>query len=226
MTPIRTKSDKPFDNAVNRIRQSGKRDDAFAERFSRALAGRDRAWLARETGLSASTLHDYSKGAIPSADRAFLLADMLEVDPRWLVTGEGQPTPLACEDEELVQLPCRSLPEGTVVEWAPFSRKWLLRAFGRAEGLWVTDMPSQALPEIAREGDPILCMDADRLVEGGLYLVALGMGVAVRQLTSIESGHTLVSGGELSEPSGRSFRDAKAEGRLLGRIVGTPVKRL
>lgn len=227
MSPVRMKSDKPAYNPVNRTRQSSKRDHAFAARFSEALAGRDRAWLARTIGLSASTLHDYSKGAIPSADRAFLIADALGVDARWLVTGEGEgPDADTDTGSGWVRAPYRRLAEGAWqdVGGASLRRDWLRRAFGSDDGLWIMDMPSQSFPEVAREGEPVICAEADRLVEGGLYLVRLEMGVVVRRLAVGTAGHVLTAGDAFADSGLPAFAHGKAAPQYLARILGTLVR--
>ena len=225
ITPVRKKSDQPENNPVNRTRQPSKRDEAFAVRFSDALQGRDRAWLARQTGLSASTLHDYSRGAIPSADRAFLIADAVGVDVRWLVTGQGT---AAGDEDEWVRLPYRSLSGDSASEAerraAPVRRDWLRREFGPVETLWVTDMPSNAFPEVAREGDPILCRDAGGLVEGGFYLVQLETALVVRRLTATPGGQVLTTNDAFTEPMAPAFSQAPAVPFLVGRVIGTLVK--
>jgi hypothetical protein len=84
---------------VNRIGQAGGggRDEGFAARLAVALDGRTKTWLAEKTGLSTSTIGDYANGAMPSADRAFLIADVLRVDARWLVMGEKDPAKVVVE---------------------------------------------------------------------------------------------------------------------------------
>lgn len=70
-------------------RRLAKFDHGFAGRLGKALDGRTQMWLAERTGLSRSTVNDYARGTIPSADRAFLLANVLNVDAEWLILGEG-----------------------------------------------------------------------------------------------------------------------------------------
>lgn len=227
MTPVRAKSDKPASNPVNRTRQSGKQDGDFAVRFSQALGGRDRAWLARETGLSPSTLHDYSRGAAPSADRAFTIADALGVDPRWLITGQGGAPEGAgdnARDNGWVRLPHRSAPQGREVFSTPVPREWLRRAFGRSDDLWTTCMPSQSFPKVAREGDPIVCVDAEGLVEGGLYLVELGGDVVVRRVTATAAGPALTTADSFADSGGAAFEHGSGGTHIIGRILGALVK--
>lgn len=49
---------------------------------------RDQAWLARESGVSPSSISDLmTKGTIPRADRAIAISKALGVDFEWLATG-------------------------------------------------------------------------------------------------------------------------------------------
>lgn len=68
----------------------GKRERA--ERLAKAMDGRSIAWLHAAVGVALSTAHSYvKKGAVPPADIAFRIADALNIDVRWYITGEGTP---------------------------------------------------------------------------------------------------------------------------------------
>jgi phage repressor protein C with HTH and peptisase S24 domain len=62
--------------------------NAFAQRLWAGLGGRKLKWLAQETGISTSMLSDYGKGGrVPGADKAVAIANALQVDLDWLLTG-------------------------------------------------------------------------------------------------------------------------------------------
>lgn len=176
----------PDDSAVNRTTQARIRNVAFAARLEAALGSRDKAWLARETGLSTSTIGDYAKGSIPGADRAFAMADVLGVSARWLVTGEEEHGPALGVEWALLpfydpySLKTDGKPDAQYE--IPVLRDWLARATRTSGGWWLTEMPADLRGAGARFGDIIVCQDPPgRITDGGLYLFQLGEGLAVRR---------------------------------------------
>lgn len=132
------------------------------------MAGRVSAEVARNIGIPAQTLDGYKKGAIPSADRALALADQLGVEYRWLIAGVGQQAtslPVATPADTVVldrfdPFSFGEFGKGEPVEQVTVPR-WLMASIKQKSGLWLCEMPSNALPEVAAEGEMIVCRDAD-----------------------------------------------------------------
>ncbi|HUO23662.1 MAG TPA: LexA family transcriptional regulator [Caulobacteraceae bacterium] len=154
------------------------------------MDGKVAAHVAKGAGLPPQTLDGYLKGSFPSADRAFALADSLGVDPRWLVLGVGEPHRSFSDnsDDDWLVLPHFDVrdfgehgkPEPK--EHVRLRRDWL-QGIRASTGLWLADMPSDAMPEIAREGQTIVCQDpTSPLVDGRVYIFMLDGRLVVRKL--------------------------------------------
>lgn len=84
-------SDKA-DSASTKRLQADLADLSLGKRIRSALGERDFAWLSRQTGISTSTLSDYSRGKLPRADKALQIARALGVSFEFLM-GEDEPSP-------------------------------------------------------------------------------------------------------------------------------------
>jgi transcriptional regulator with XRE-family HTH domain len=147
-------------NPINGIDASG-----FSERLKAALAGRVAAEVGRATGIPAQTIGGYLKGAIPSADRALALADELGVNYRWLIAGIDAPAPQPADEDNvrIDRYDAFSFSEhgkGDPAEEIVIPR-WLLSSVKQSNGVWLCEMPSDALPSVAAEGEMVICRDAD-----------------------------------------------------------------
>jgi transcriptional regulator with XRE-family HTH domain len=74
--------------------QSAKDDDkrAFSERYSFCVSrlGMKDIDVARRSGIPQNTISRWANAqSLPDARYIFVLADVLKVSPRWLITGEG-----------------------------------------------------------------------------------------------------------------------------------------
>ena len=90
-------------------------DVKFTEKLERLIAGRNKAELARQAGLTADTAisnYLHRKGSIPRADIALKIARALAVDFAWLVddeadwpppTGDSSPSLALASDDDLMQ---------------------------------------------------------------------------------------------------------------------------
>lgn len=189
------------------MRQPASRDAAFSARFKEALGGRSKAWLAETTGLSTSTIGDYSAGAIPSAERLFLLADALGVPPRWFATGQGPSQLVPADQADWVHLPRYDLSKFTSagkpepVDIIPLRRDWLFRTARTPTSLWLAEMPSDAIPDLAHSGDMLVCCDvAPPLSEGRAYVFSIEGRVLLRRVYFQPDGVVLKAGDPAIEP--------------------------
>lgn len=146
----------------------------FSERLRELVPLGTASKVAREAGLTSSTLDGYLRGGIPSADRALALADVLGVSVRWLITGEEDPARLGNEWLGLREFPLHALragkpkPEETSI--VPVHPQWLTRTAAGVPMLWITHMPASTLEGVPNEGDMIVCCDAAEPHGEGLYL--------------------------------------------------------
>jgi transcriptional regulator with XRE-family HTH domain len=167
--------------------------------------------LARATGIGRGLIGSYIHGQKgPGADNLFTLADSLAVSPRWLYLGVGEKTVaerLAPADDDWVQIPRLDLfkfQDGVVpapIESVPIRRDWLAASARSSAALWLADMPSDAMPDIAREGDTIICRDPDRpLADGRVYVFLLEGRPIVRRVHVRPEGLMLKAGDPSIDP--------------------------
>jgi transcriptional regulator with XRE-family HTH domain len=141
----------------------------FADRLKTAIAGRNASAIARDVGIAGSTLHRYLSGSMPAADIAFKLARALEVRPEWLIEASGGMRGEAGPKQDggdfvLIDrydaLAFSELGKGEPVEEITIPR-WLLSSVKQSNGVWLCEMPSDALPSVAAEGELVVCRDAE-----------------------------------------------------------------
>jgi transcriptional regulator with XRE-family HTH domain len=182
--------------------------EGFAARLRQRLAeiGYTELQLSRDSGLSKSSINRWTKGeSVPNSEQLFPLSDTLRVRPRWLLYGDAGPAQadlLDVQNADWMAVPRYDLfrftadGKGDAVESIPIRRDWLARAFRVTTGLWLTEMPSDAMPELAREGETIVCRDVEPrepdLIDGRVYIFMLDGSPIIRKL-SIEPGKLVLS---------------------------------
>ncbi len=170
------------------------------------MGGSGAATVARAAAIPPQTMDRYLKGTMPSADRALALADALGADPRWLISGVGERSPVGLGYEaDSVALPKLDLmafseegkPEPQ--ESMGVKREWLGR--WPAAGLWVAEMPSDSVPEIAREGDLLVCQDpVGPPVDGRAYAFLLDGRLLIRRVQIRKDGLALKTSRDDRDP--------------------------
>ena len=58
-------------------------------RLERALEGKTYRWISRATGIHPETVRRYMQGQSPSVEFVTSVCSQLQVNPQWLLTGEG-----------------------------------------------------------------------------------------------------------------------------------------
>jgi transcriptional regulator with XRE-family HTH domain len=180
------------------------------------MAGRDLSWLSRETGIASSTISDFSLGKGGKIANAMLIADALGVSVEWLIRGtDVRPIHqlIDVSDAEWLMLPRYDLrafkPDGKPepIDVIPIRRPWLKMLDSGATGLWLTTMP-MTVPDIANEGDTVICRDADAdLVDGRTYVFMRDANPLVRRVAIDASGYTLISTDAMVPPIQLGRRD-------------------
>ncbi len=122
--------------------------------------------LVRATGIGRQRVYEYYHGQkTPGADTAFAIADALGIQTRWLIRGEGPRDldPYVVDEDGWVWLPhydlfaFEGIQPPKKIEDVPVSRAWLLANAKTVKGLWVTEMPNDAMPDVAPTGEFIIC---------------------------------------------------------------------
>lgn len=200
----------------------------MGDRIAMALANRDRTWLAQATGIPASTLHDYVRGAMPSADRAFAIAMALNVSLEWLIAGTQ--TQQVGAEPQRIELPFfadASAMSGLPDEQMILPRRWLEAAFGPVWQPYLTAMPTHRLRGLPPPGSLVLCEGIIEvpLSEGGIYLLHLPEGITARRLSMGIDGK-LQAGDDTGSALPIPSVDRQTPPRLIGRVLGTLLRAL
>ncbi|MGI8839717.1 MAG: LexA family transcriptional regulator [Caulobacteraceae bacterium] len=192
-----------------------------------AIGFRKSAEVARAVGIASTTMDGYLRGAMPSADRAFTIADELGVDAKWLVTGEGVQDPGGdyLSEGDLAPLPrydiftFESAAPPRAIELVPIRRDWLMMVARTVSGLWLTEMPSDAMTAIAPAGGTIICKAPDAsLAERRVYAFLLDGRPIIRRVQLQPNALVL----EADNPSIDPIRLGEESGENLipiGRVV-------
>lgn len=196
------------------------------------MSGHEDATIARKVGVTKSTIGTYRRGGLPAPITLFRLAEALDVSPRWLATGEGgQHGASSVSAEDWVTLPRYDLmdfgeygkPEPA--EDVVIRRDWLGRA-RTVSGLWVTEMLSDAIPELAREGDLLICQDpTSPLMDGKFYVFLLSGRPLIRRISAGRDS-ILLRPGEGEEPiviGGDQTDDLITIGRVVAAVAARQV---
>ena len=204
-------------------------DDGFGGRLRSVLKGKTASTVAKAVGVAPSTLHKYQQGAMPAADIAVKLARALGVEVNWLIEGEGPASRDEAEalaEQSVVRLPVHdphSFTEyglGKPVDEIAVPRQLIGSARSTA-GLWLTEMPTDALPSVAAEGQLILCRPPDQpLQDRKVYIMLLGPRTIVRRVFVRPDGLVLKGDDEADSITLRpdDLETIMPVGRVLGPI--------
>lgn len=206
--------------------------ETFAKRLVDALDGRGLAGIARQVGIAPSTLQRYLNGSMPAADIGFRLARALSVRPEWLFeaagpkyeTGEvvgigsGQVTVLPVLD--LFAFGEQGKPAAT--DQLALPTAWLMAAARSTTGLWLAEMPNDALPSLAKEGELLVCKDPEAtLQDRRIYIFLLDGRPIVRRVFVRPEGLQLrgESDADTIEIAPQELEHLRPAGRVLSAIA-------
>ena len=188
-----------------------------------------------------STLSRYGKGeSLPKSEHLFPLADALQVDPRWLLTGvsSAPAASLATVDNvEWVDVPEHDLREltdetaGPTVATTPFRKDWLNRTFGRSSGLWLARLPADLPRYDLREGDLVFLCDlapGEPPRDGAIYIVRVWGHLTVVRVDSMQDAQMSSVANNLEDRrlAFRNIGHEDGKATLVARVLGVPIKRL
>ena len=190
------------DKISRRRRQPSITESSVGKRILEALGDRDFGWLSRESGVPDSTIGDYVKRGISRADTAVKIARALGTTVEYLLEGgtpaTGGASLVTVSEADFVWVPRFDLwsfdadGKPAAIEAIPIRRDWLYGVLRRSGGLWFADMPSDVLPDVAHEGETIVCEDpGPNLQERGIYAFWRDGEVMVRRVSYSSGGYTL-----------------------------------
>lgn len=212
--------------------------NGFADRVDAALGRRTMKWLSEKTGISASMLSDYRKGKTPGADKALAIAEVLDADLRWLLTGSGSAVAdsqlahrSAGSDLDSVSIDSIDLRYGmggtfvdigeVEVDQASFSRAWL-RKFTHSppEMLFTTSGVGDSMEPTINDHDVVIIDRSERTLKDALgekiWALTFGNVGMIKRLRPMPDGTVKLMS------DNQSVRDEIAtdqELRIVGRVV-------
>lgn len=189
-------------------------EDARGKRLKAALGERSNAWLAKQVGVVASTVHGYAHGKIPPADVALRICDVLGIDLRWYVEGKGA---AALVGDDIVAVPM--LDRMGEVQEHPVGYSARLIESLRADPLSVRCMlaTGEAMKPTIPEHSEILFLLGAEPVDGSAHVIRIRDRLAVRRIVFGASGSLEVV---CDNPAFvREGGEPVAEGQLVGRVI-------
>lgn len=212
-------------------RQGAARDPLLAARVRDALAGREQKWLADVTGISPKTINNFANGQMTAADNAVKCAQALGVTAEWLISGVGprrQATLELADNTEWLFLPRYEIAKmwdlqtkPPAEETMPLRRDMLERHVPVSGDLWVARMLGNALPDVAGEGELILCQDVhDRYEDGRPYVLFTLAGPIFRRVFVTPAGLQLRAENPMYETV-QLPPDDNLDVYPIGRILGS-----
>lgn len=227
-----TRSPKQTPSVISDISTSFRSQSAnasdFSARLRTLLAGRELSWLSRQTGISLSTLSDYTRGVIPRADKAVSIAAALGSSVEELIAGAGLAMRPRDSDPGMRLLPLYSFQELATGRPKVAQRGfnvplvWLQRPACTGCDPWCVSL-TDGLPDIAEQGDILLCCDAELpLVDNRNYLFMLGGRQLIRRVSLHPDGMLLISTDRHTPPL---LLPADADGgqeqiNAIGHVIG------
>jgi phage repressor protein C with HTH and peptisase S24 domain len=219
------------DSPKNRGRQQGRTENPVGMRLLEALGERDVRWLSEATHIAPSTLHDYVKRGIANADNAITISKALHVSLDWLLKGDrsGSSEPPSEGDDDTVRVPVLDMAfsagPGVFDRGAAhfmdmsFPRDWVVRSFGRPDGLRMVRVEGDSQEPDISDGDWIM-IDTNRTeLRDGLSAVVLDDTLLVKRIQLQGRTIRLISANPLYEPIVVDRQDEDRHFRVLGRVV-------
>ncbi|WP_197418039.1 MULTISPECIES: XRE family transcriptional regulator [unclassified Sphingomonas] len=225
MTQSSNKSEKP-----DIIRKLGRKavisENSAGKRVQDALGERSQAWLAEKSKVPGSTVNDVIKnGAIVKTDTLLALADALDVDPGWLLTGRA-PTDgadgmnlVAIDEVDLAYGLGGTFADGPVTtERHYFQRSWLegitrtpaaMLTFARGRG--------DSMQPTLNDGDMVLVDRSQRAVreQDAIWALTVGDIAMIKRLRFRSETVIILSDNDRVPPDEAHVGEINIVGRVI-----------
>lgn len=200
----------------------------FAVRLLAAIGETSHAIVAKRAGVSVGAVSKYLNGSEPGAFKAARLADVLDVDLRWLLTGEGLANAAAAGyvavpiyDVRLAAGAARFSEAADQIGEMPFD-KGLLRDLGRTagDGLGVFIAEGDSMfPKISDGARVLVDLNMTRLKDG-IFAFRTGDELRIKRLRRLVDGIEIRSDNEIYPPE-LLTGDAADELAIIGQVIWT-----
>ncbi|MBT5027581.1 MAG: helix-turn-helix transcriptional regulator [Nitrospinaceae bacterium] len=209
--------------------------------LSRNSKGFTQKQLAKLLNISLPSMNHYETGKrIPSAQLLATLADIVECDPGWLLTGmEKKDAPQlgissvvkSLTLEDFVLVPRYNAPSGKnttihseqIVDHLAFKAAWVNQELGAdPKNLLLIHSKGDAMEPTIRSGDLLLVDQSESIIKGdGIYLIRIEDGMMVKRVQWLLGGSSAILCGDNSAVSKeQTLSSAQMEKlHILGRVV-------
>ncbi len=203
-----------------------------------------KAELARRVGVTRATVSMWESGQIESLrdDNLLLLAELLNVSPRWLNSGRGIRTVPAAPAGTAIEEPAahytfvtrvhgpRLSAGGGRISWEheeidnshAFRRDWLQRKGLAVKDCRMVSVEGDSMSPFLRSGDVVLVHVADRAIRNGeVYVIAIGDELRVKRLLLRADGSVEIHSDNPAPQYAMELIGAEQVERLnvIGRVV-------
>lgn len=199
-------------------------------------------YLAGKLEISLPTMNHYETGKrMPSAELLAKLAQVVECDPGWLLSGEGNPEkdrihpevgPSGSVMNDFVLVPRYNIEASAgggsvvhseqVVDHLAFKTDWVRRELGTdPKHLLLIHSVGDSMEPTIRSGDLLLVdRNKSRIKGDGIYLINLDDGLMVKRVEWLLDGSVVIRGDNTVVSREQTLSSAELEKlHILGRIV-------
>lgn len=195
--------------------------------------------LAELAGISEPTMNHYESGKrVPTVDTLIILAEILDCDPGWLLTG-GNPSQIkdgtASEAQKgaegFIFVPQydlgpmesgASIQSSQIVDHLAFKRDWVIQELRSVPDQLLLIRCTGDAMEPTIKPDDLLLVDRspDKKREDGIYLIHIDGGLYVRRVERrLEGGLTIRGDKPGAAPEEKVSREKEKQLDLIGRVV-------
>lgn len=188
--------------------------DERGARLKSVLGDRAIAWLAKQVGVAASTVHGYINGKVPPADVAFLICDVLEMDLRWWILGDG---PSTGRSDRLVSVPLVEA-DGTTAFDVSYSVSFLSELKVEASSVrCLLAIGASMAPTVPEHSEVLYTSQVGEPADGEVFVIAIRGRSVLRRLRIRANGAMETV---CDNPAFRSeAADEVREDQILGRVL-------
>ena len=215
-------------------------ENAFADRLKKLIGSDSRSLFARRCGFSDGALKNYLNGSMPSADKALRIAEVCNVDVRWLVFGTD---PVSTDDSERErERNTRIAGDGdssghivvsghsmghpltgdrNIVDHLAFKPGWVRDRMGIEPGnLLLVEASGDGMAPTIRDRDLVLVdTSISRVRDAGVYVLDVGGDLCIKRIEKKLDGSMIVrSDNSLYSPESVAAENVGSL-RIIGQVI-------
>jgi transcriptional regulator with XRE-family HTH domain len=153
-------------------------------RLKDALGDRSNAWLAKQIGVVASTVHGYVHGKVPPADVALRICDVLGIDIRWYIDGQRA---AVAKGDRLIEVPLVGY-SGAAPAGIAYAESFLKHLAQDPMSVRCMISSGVAMAPTVPEHAEVLYLPGQEVVDGAAHVVGIRSRLLVRRIRLTASG--------------------------------------